>query len=105
MGRMDAKDRKIERLERLVAELMQRVDQLERELAAARKDSSNSSKPPSSDIVKKPTSKGGGRRKRKRKPGGQKGHPKHERPPFLPDEIDDAWDYTPLLGRREREAT
>lgn len=94
MGRMDAKDRKIERLERLVAELMQRVDQLERELAAARKDSSNSSKPPSSDIVKKPTSKGGGRRKRKRKPGGQKGHPKHERPPFLPDEIDDAWDYT-----------
>jgi hypothetical protein len=55
---MDAKDRKIERPERLVAKqavviekLTQRIDQLERELAAARKDSSNSSKPPSSDIV------------------------------------------------------
>jgi len=50
---MDAKDRKIERLERLVAEqaaviekLTQRVEQLERELAAAKKNSSNSSKPP-----------------------------------------------------------
>jgi transposase len=91
---MDAKDRKIERLEQLVAELVQRVDQLERELAAARKNSSNSSKPPSSDIVKKPSGKGGGRRKGKRKLGGQKGHPKHERPPFLPDDIDDTWDYT-----------
>ena len=50
---MDAKDRKIERLERIVAEqaaviekLTQRVEQLERELAAAKKNSSNSSKPP-----------------------------------------------------------
>jgi len=98
---MDAKDRKIERLERLVAEqaatiekLVQRVNELERKLAKARKDSSNSSKPPSSDIVKKPKGKRGGRRKGKRKPGGQKGHPKHERPPFLPDELDGAWDYT-----------
>ncbi len=98
---MDAKDRKIERLERLVAEqaatiekLMRRVDELERKLAKARKDSSNSSKPPSSDIVKKPKGKGGGRRKGKRKQGGQKGHPKHERPPFLPDELDGTWDYT-----------
>ncbi len=96
---MDAKDRKIERLERVVAEqaamiekLVQRVDQLERQLAAARKNSSTSSKPPSSDIVKKP--KGGGSRKGKRKRGGQKGHPKHERPPFLPDELAGVWDYT-----------
>ncbi len=99
MVSMDAKDRKIERLERLVAQqaatiekLVQRVDELERKLAKARKDSSNSSKPPSSDIVKKPKGKGGGRRG-KRKPGGQKGHPKHERPPFLSDELDGAWDY------------
>jgi transposase len=98
---MDAKDRKIERLERLVAEqaamiekLVQRVDELERKLAKARKDSSNSSKPPSSDIVKKPKGKGAGRRRGKRKPGGQKGHPKHERPPFLGDELDGTWDYT-----------
>lgn len=98
---MDAKDRKIERLERLVAEqaamiekLVQRVDKLERKLAKARKDSSTSSKPPSSDIVKNPKGKGGGKRRGKRKPGGQKGHPKHERAPFLPDELDGAWDYT-----------
>jgi transposase len=98
---MDARDQRIEQLERVVAEqaamiekLVQRVNELERQLAKARKDSSNSSKPPSSDIVKKPKRQGGGRRKGKRKPGGQKGHPKHERPPFLPDELDGAWDYT-----------
>ena len=98
---MDAKDRKIKQLERLVAkqattieQMTQRVDELESKLAAAQKDSSNSSKPPSSDIVKKPKGKGGKRRKRKRKPGGQKGHPKHERTPFTPDELDNAWDYT-----------
>ena len=85
---MDAKDRKIEELERLVAEqaaliemLRRRIEELERKLAAARKDSSNSSKPPSSDIAKKPKGKDRPKRKRKRKPGGQKGHPKHERPP------------------------
>jgi len=98
---MDAKDRKIEQLQRMIAEqaatikkLVQRVDQLERKLAAANKNSSNSSKPPSSDIVKKPKGKGRGKQKGNRKPGGQKGHPKHERPPFLPDELDGAWDYT-----------
>jgi len=111
---MDAKDRKIARLERLVAKqeqviarqaamidkqavlidgLTQRVNELERQLAKARKDSSTSSKPPSSDIVKKPKGKGGRKRRGKRKPGGQKGHPKQERPPFTPDEIDDAWEY------------
>ena len=45
---MDAKDRKIERLVAkqavMIEKLTQRIDQLERELAAARKDSSNSSK-------------------------------------------------------------
>lgn len=98
---MDAKDRKIKRLEQVVTEqaatiekLVQRVDELERKLAKARKDSSNSSKPPSSDIVKKPKSKGVGGQSGKRKKGGQKGHPKHERPPFSPDELDGAWDYT-----------
>jgi len=98
---MDAKDRRIEQLERTVAEqaamiekLVRRIDELERQLAAARKDSSTSSKPPSSDIVKKPKGKGGGKRKGKRKPGGQKGHARSERPPFSADEIDEAWDYT-----------
>jgi len=97
---MDAKDRKIERLERLVAEqaatiekLMKRVDELERKLAAAQRDSSNSSKPPSSDIVN-PKKAAKRKRKRKRKPGGQKGHPKHARPEFPFEALDNAWEYT-----------
>jgi len=104
MSDMDAKDRKIARLERLVAKqaavieklekLVPRVEELERALAKALKNSSNSSKPPSSDIVKKPKGKASGKRKGKRKPGGQKGHPKHQRTAFLPDELDGAWDYT-----------
>ncbi len=98
---MDAKDRKIEHLERLVAEqaatiekLVQRVTELERQLAKARKDSSNSSKPPSSDIVKKPKGKGGGRRTGKRNPGARKGIRNTSDRLSWPDQLDDAWDYT-----------
>ena len=81
--------------------LTKRITQLENELAKAKKDSSNSSKPPSSDIVnpKKAAKKN---RKRKRKPGGQKGHPKHERPDFPPESINETWEYylksCPLCG-------
>jgi transposase len=59
---------------------------LQRQLAAARKDSSNSSKPPSSDIVKppKPPPPPGQQR---RKPGGQPGHPSHQRVPFPPEQL------------------
>jgi len=66
--------------------------QLKQQLAAARKDSSTSSKPPSSDIVKpkKPRGKGGKKRKR----GGQPGHPRHERPEFPPDLVDEFFSYT-----------
>ena len=70
-----------------------RVAQLEVELSKAKKDSSTSSKPPSSDIVKPPKSplpKGKGKRSR----GGQPGHPRHERKPFSPDEIDETKEYT-----------
>jgi len=90
---MDAKDRKMEQLERLVEELLQRVDQLERELAKAKKNSSNSSKPPSSDIVKKSGSVKA-RRKRKRKQGGQKGHPRHERTRVPLEQLDGIHDYS-----------
>jgi len=74
-----------------LAELAARLEKLEAELARLRKNSSTSSKPPSSDIVKppKPPAKG----KRKRKQGAQPGHPRHQRPPFSPDEIDKTWDY------------
>src|SRR5437763_15294812 len=59
---------------------------LQAQLAAARKNSSTSSKPPSSDIVKPPKPpppKG----KDRRHPGGQAGHPKHERVAFPPEAI------------------
>lgn len=60
------------------------VAQLQRQLAAARKDSSTSSKPPSSDIVKppKPPPPPGQER---REPGGQPGHPAHQRALFPPE--------------------
>lgn len=56
------------------------------ELAAAKKNSATSSKPPSSDLVKPPKAQ---KQRSKRKRGAQPGHPKHERPPFGPDEITD----------------
>src|ERR671921_380379 len=60
------------------------IQQLQAQLAAARKDSTTSSRPPSSDIVKPPKPdppEGQGRRRI----GGQPGHPKHERAAFLPE--------------------
>ena len=72
-----------------------RVAELEARLAKLEKNSRNSSKPPSSDVVKPQASaakKGGKRKKRKR--GAQRGHPKHERTPFTPEEIDRTKDYT-----------
>jgi transposase len=66
---------------------------LEAQLAAARKHSGNSSKPPSSDIVKPPKDSPQGKNK-KRHRGGQPGHPKHERPEFPSEQIDQTHDYT-----------
>jgi transposase len=61
---------------------------LEAEMARLRRDSSNSHKPPSSDIVKpKPPERPSGKR---RSIGGQPGHPRHERKPFAPDQIDES---------------
>ena len=59
---------------------------LREQLAAAKKNSSTSSKPPSSDIVK-PKPPGDGEGESKRTIGGQPGHPKHEREPFLPEQV------------------
>lgn len=59
---------------------------LQDQIARLKRNSSNSSKPPSSDIVK-PQKKGTRGGRRRRKIGGQKGHPRHERIPFAPDDI------------------
>ncbi|MDX1584833.1 MAG: IS66 family transposase [Thermoanaerobaculia bacterium] len=107
MKRSDSRDALIERLlkkiEKLEARLeeqsqrieqqSQRISQLESELAKARKNSSTSSKPPSSDIVKPPGGSNPPKKKGKRKKGGQPGHPRHEREPFGPDEIDEVHDH------------
>jgi transposase len=79
--------------------LKERIAQLEADLAKAKKNSSNSSKPPSSDIAKPKNDlqngkqKASGDKSAKRKRGGQPGHPRHERPPFDPSEIDRFFDY------------
>jgi transposase len=91
-------------LEQRSAVLEDQVAALQAQLAASKKNSTNSSKPPSSDIIKPPRPGGVGGRKWKR--GGQPGHPRHERPPFTPEEIDERVDYTlsicPDCGGRTR---
>ncbi|MGH7928081.1 MAG: IS66 family transposase [Candidatus Binatia bacterium] len=82
---------KVAELEAMIAKLIARVAELEAELAKAKKNSSTSSKPPSSDIVKPPSKSRRDKRTGKRKRGGQPGHPRHERRPFPPEEIDATW--------------
>lgn len=85
-----------EKLKRRLATQKAKVAKLEDELARAKKNSSNSSKPPSSDIVNPPpksapTEKTKGGKPNKRKRGGQPGHPRHQRPPFEPEQVDCTW--------------
>jgi transposase len=83
----------IRRQQLRIAELEKKVEELTARVARLSKNSSNSSKPPSSDIVKppKPPTQDGGQRRL----GGQPGHPRHERPPFTPDQINQIIDYRP----------
>ncbi len=82
---------RVAQLEALVVKLQVRIEALEAENARLRKDSSTSHKPPSSDVTKPP--RAAPRRGKKPKIGGQPGHPRHERPPFSPDEIDQTRNY------------
>ena len=93
VGLIEQLTNRLDALEERVQQLEQRNAELEAQAAKARKNSSTSSKPPSSDIVKPPKSPVR-RRRGKRKAGGQPGHPKHERTPFTPDQLDAAWEYT-----------
>src|ERR1700752_2016857 len=96
---MDATDANLEGLRQenqalkaQVAALLERIAALEAQLAAARKNSGNSSKPPSTDIAK--PSRPARDQKSKRKRGAQPGHPRHQRPPFAPEDIDETWEYS-----------
>jgi transposase len=74
-----------------VAALEAELSALSARLAVLQKNSSNSSKPPSSDIVKPPRPAAAKGINSKR--GGQPGHPRHERPPFTPEDIDAQLEY------------
>ena len=83
-----------EAVARAIAPLKQRIAELETEVARLKKNSTTSSKPPSSDIIKPPRpGPGGGKRRGKRRGGGQPGHPRHTRPPFPPEDVDQTWLY------------
>lgn len=82
--RVEVLERRLAHLLRKHSEAEERIRKLQEQLAGSHKDSNNSSKPPSSDIVKPPKKLSLRRRRR----GAQKGHPRHERPPFGPDDID-----------------
>ena len=73
-------------IEELHATYGKRIAELEDRIARLEKNSSNSHKPPSSDIVKPPPP--ARRHGKKRRIGGQPGHPRRERTPFPPDQID-----------------
>jgi len=73
------------------AELLQRISELELQLAKALKNSSNSSKSPSSDIVKPPKKQA--KRRKKNKRGGQQGHERQLREPLPPERIDEIIEY------------
>ena len=93
---MDSRDKLIEELRAIIADQAAqlkkqatRIEQLELELAKAKKDSSTSSKPPSSDLIKpKPKPKRPGPRKKPRK-GGQPGHQRQLREPLPPERVDE----------------
>jgi len=74
-----------EAVAKATAPLLERIANLEAELAKANKNSSNSSKPPSSDMVRPPKPSAKNRKKRKR--GAQPGHPRHVRPMFPPEAV------------------
>ena len=84
-AQLDAQRAQIEALQASLA-------QLQEQLAQARKNSSTSSKPPSSDIVKPPKVPPQAQQTA-RTIGGQPGHPKHERPPFPPEQVQAVFDY------------
>lgn len=78
--------------------LKTRVSELESEISRLKKTPRNSSKPPSSEHPHaKPVAQ---RKKKRRKRGGQKGHPRHDRPLIDTDQCDRVVPLTPDACRR-----
>ena len=84
--------RQVDLRQQQVVTLREKVRMLEKTIVKLSKNSSNSSKPPSSDDITKPkkTKKPEGA---KRSTGAQPGHPKHKRPPFPKEDIDESHEY------------
>jgi transposase len=93
MARLFTEDEVREMVAEAIAPLKARIAELEAENARLKKDSSTSSKPPSSDIVKPPRPKRTDGKRGKRHAGGQPRHPRHTRPPFPAEKVDEAWIY------------
>lgn len=93
MARLFTEDQVQRMIAEAMAPLQARIAELEAEIARLKKNSTTSSKPPSSDIVKPPRAKGAGGKRGKRRGGGQRGHKRHTRPPFPPEQVDKTWLY------------
>jgi transposase len=75
------------RRDEIILGLQRRIAQLEVAVAKGKKNSRTSSKPPSSDIVKPPPKTNPDTESAARKIGAQRGHKRHDRPPFSPEEV------------------
>src|ERR1017187_9298661 len=93
MARLFTEDEVRRMIAEAIAPLKARIADLEAEIARLKKNSTTSSKPPSSDIVKPPRPKSAGGKRGKRRGGGQRGHKRHTRPPFPPEQVDKTWLY------------
>lgn len=81
-----------QQLKQAVADLTQRLDTLVEQLGSS---SRNSSKAPSTDSPEQKAKRPGKRKKSARQPGGQPGHPRHERASLPEDQVDHIEQYFP----------
>jgi hypothetical protein len=98
-ARVKALEQQLAEVLTLLPATQRKLAETEAKLAAATKNSSKSSKPPSSDIVK--PSGDSRKRKSKRKRGAQPGQPRHSRPLFGAEQVDQVVDYHALDAGRE----
>ena len=89
--RIAEQQERISDAEKQISDAEKQIADLERQLASRKKNSTNSSKPPSSDgMAGAQRTRCSSRKKSGRKPGGQRGHTGHNRPPVEnPDRIEE----------------